>query len=217
VLDTSAPLFPGDPVFSWAAFNTIAKDGYRLELISMGTHTGTHMSAPAHFLPGGKSVDQLPASAFVMTGYVLDVRARVAAAGAQADFKLTVEDLERLETDIGNKIPERALVILYTGFQERWGSQSYFDPAPGFSAAGVEWMVSQRGIAGLGSDTFGPDASSDKGYEASHAISQAGGTTLENLTGLDQLHACGDTIVAAPTRLKHGSGFPTNPIALLRA
>ncbi len=66
------------------------------------------------------------------------------------------------------------------------------------------------------SDTFGPDASTDSMYEGSTAIFTAGGTTFENLAGLDQLHIYGDTVIATPDRLKKGSGFPTSPIAILR-
>jgi kynurenine formamidase len=216
VLDTNAPLFPGDPPFSSTIFNTIENDGYKLELISMGTHTGTHVSAPCHFITGAKCIDDLPASAFVLPAYVLDVRARIKKDPAHADFKLTVQDVKDFEAKIGRPIPAHGIVILYTGFQENWGKPSYFDPAPGFSVAAVNWMVKNRGIASLGSDTFGPDASTDPAFEGSSTIFAAGGTTFENLAGLDQLHACGDTVIATPDRLKNGSGFPTSPIAILR-
>lgn len=216
VLDQNAPLFPGDPPFSSTIVNTIPKDGYKVELISMGTHTGTHVSAPCHFITGATCIDQLPASAFVLPAYVLDVRGRVAAAPNHADFKLTVKDIKDFEATIGQQIPNHAIVILFTGFQHKWGTPAYFDKAPGFSTAAVEWMVANRGIASLGADTFGPDASTDPNFEGSTAIFTAGGTTFENLAGLEQLHTTGDTVIATPDRLKDGSGFPTSPIALLR-
>ena len=216
VLGLNAPLFPGDPPFSSTIVNTIPADGYKLELISMGTHTGTHVSAPCHFITGAKCVDDLPASAFVLTSFVIDVRERVKSDPAHADFKLTVADIKAAEVRNGHKIPAHALVIIRTDFSKKWGKPSYFDNAPGFSTAAVEWMVANRGIASLGSDTFGPDASTDGNYEGSSAIYAAGGTTFENMTGLEQLNAWGDTIIATPARLKNGSGFPTSPIAILR-
>ena len=216
VLSANAPLFPGDPQFSSTLYNTIPADGYKLELISMGTHTGTHVSAPCHFITGAPCIDDLPASAFVYPSFVIDVRDRIKSDPAHADFKLTVADVRAAETKNGHAIPHRALVIIQTGFSARWGKPGYFDNAPGFSTAAVEWMVANRGIASLGSDTFGPDASTDANYEGSSAIYAAGGTTFENMAGLDQLHAWGDTVIATPARLKNGSGFPTSPIALLR-
>jgi kynurenine formamidase len=216
VLGTNAPLFPGDPAFSSTLFNTIPADGYKLELISMGTHTGTHVSAPCHFITGAKCIDELPASAFVLTSFVIDVRERIKCDPAHADFKLTVADIKAAEIANGHKIPDHALVIIHTGFSKKWGKPGYFDNAPGFSTAAVEWMVANRGIASLGSDTFGPDASTDGNYEGSSAIYAAGGTTFENMAGVEQLHAWGDTVIATPARLKNGSGFPTSPVAILR-
>lgn len=216
ILDSTAPLFPGDPPFSSTIWNTIAKDGYKLELISMGTHTGTHVSAPCHFITGATCIDQLPASAFVLPAYVLDVRCRVASDPDHADFKLSIQDVKDFEASIGKKIPNHAIVILFTGFQDKWGTPAYYDKAPGFSTDAVNWMVAKRGIASLGADTFGPDASTDPNFEGSTAIFTAGGTTFENLAGLEQLHTYGDTVIATPDRLKDGSGFPTSPIAILR-
>src|SRR5690349_20937395 len=52
-LTTDAPLFPGDPPFRWRVWTTVPKSGYLLEQItSLGTHTGTHISAPCPFHVG---------------------------------------------------------------------------------------------------------------------------------------------------------------------
>src|SRR4051812_38322675 len=50
-LGPSNPIFEGDPEFTAEVFTTIPESGYLLERItSLGTHTGTHISAPAHFV-----------------------------------------------------------------------------------------------------------------------------------------------------------------------
>ena len=41
----------------------------------IGSHTGTHIDAPAHFSPGGKTIDQLPVDVFVGPARVLDLTA----------------------------------------------------------------------------------------------------------------------------------------------
>ena len=57
-LAPSNSTFPGDPEFTFDIFTTIPESGYLLERItSLGTHTGTHISAPAHFVEGGKFLD----------------------------------------------------------------------------------------------------------------------------------------------------------------
>src|SRR5437870_5072461 len=40
------PLFPGDPKFWIHTAFTIPQDGFFLEVVHEGTHTGTHYSAP---------------------------------------------------------------------------------------------------------------------------------------------------------------------------
>ena len=43
------PGFPGDPRFFTTTAFTVAKDGYYLQYVREGEHTGTHWGAPCHF------------------------------------------------------------------------------------------------------------------------------------------------------------------------
>lgn len=49
-------VYPGDPEFQRALMK--AGDAY-ISSLSLGTHTGTHIDAPAHFFPNGTTIDQL--------------------------------------------------------------------------------------------------------------------------------------------------------------
>ena len=216
--------FPGDPNVNITIFNTIADDGYKLERInSLGTHTGTHMSAPCHFFPQSKKykcIDELPASAFVFTAALIDV-SRIAAVRADPTHKITWNEIKQYERTVmgGQIIPEDAIVMLFTGLSSSFGDDEYANtPVPGFSTECVYEMVKQRGIKGLGSDTFGPDASDDENFEGSTAIYEKGGITIENMANLKALKGrrFGDIIVATPARLKNGSGYQTNVIAFLK-
>ncbi|MFI2637102.1 cyclase family protein, partial [Streptomyces collinus] len=55
----TTPVFPGDPEFTLDTAATIADDGYYLQYVKEGEHTGTHWGAPAHFQEGGLTADQL--------------------------------------------------------------------------------------------------------------------------------------------------------------
>jgi len=223
-LRTDAPLFPGDPIFTIDIFNTIAVDGYLLENIELGTHTGTHVSAPGHFLEGAMTLDQLPAEMFVHPAVVLDVRDRVAVDG---DFQITWADLLAFERQHGREIPVGACVILFTGFGDLFFNppgpgvrDDYFDLAPGFAPQAARKLAMPRaqggrGVSCLGSDTFGPDATTDETFGASTAIYAAGGVTIENMTHLEELHAFGDTVVFTPARLIDGSGFQTDVLGFI--
>ena len=213
ILDQNAPIFPGDPVPEITQWSSIPVEGFLLERMSIGTHTGTHLSAPGHFIEGATTVDQLPASNFAWPAYVIDVRARVA---QDPDFQLSTTEIRAYERAVG-RIPNGALVILFTGFEDRWPTPAYSETAPGISAAAIEWLFSARRIKGVGSDTFGPDATSDTGFAASTAVFSHGGVTIENMNGIDQLHRRGDIVIAPTVRLVNGSGYQNDPLGCLRS
>jgi kynurenine formamidase len=211
-LAADTPIFPGDPAFEWSVFTTVPEDGYLLEHItSLGTHTGTHVSAPVHFVEGAKYLDQIGEGWTLMPLVVLDVKRRVDTRGG--DFTVGRDDLLALERRTG-RIPAGGCVLLYTGFSSRFSSPApgegpYFDPAPGFTAAAAGWLFEQRGIRALGSDTFGPDATSDEDFGATLTALQHGGITVENVgPGLGRMRAYGDWISINGGR-PHFSGFQT--------
>ena len=62
----SCVVYPGDPVpEKQTLFATEKGDLYNLTAFSMCAHNGTHVDAPFHFLPDGKTVDQMALEAFV--------------------------------------------------------------------------------------------------------------------------------------------------------
>ena len=59
----SSPVYPGDPVPEKKPFKSIADgDSCNLTFLSMGSHCGTHLDAPRHFIPNGIDVSQIPLS-----------------------------------------------------------------------------------------------------------------------------------------------------------
>lgn len=62
----SCSVYPGDPKPEKQTLCSTA-DGelYNLTAFSMCAHNGTHIDAPFHFLPEGKTVEQLPLETFV--------------------------------------------------------------------------------------------------------------------------------------------------------
>jgi len=199
-LAPTVPIFPGDPPFTSTVFTTIPESGYLLEQItSLGTHTGTHISAPAHFVEGAPALSQLDESWTLMPLVVIDVRARVTASGG--DFQVDTAALKAFERAHGT-IPAGGCVLLLTGFARNYTSATrpgraddYFDPAPGFTGESVAWLFGTRGIKAVGSDTFGPDATSDEAFSATSTALHHGGITVENVgPGLARMRPYGDWV-----------------------
>lgn len=58
----SASVYPGDPVpshYTVMGFDKEVPDHCQVSVLSLGSHSGTHMDAPLHFVPGGRDMEQL--------------------------------------------------------------------------------------------------------------------------------------------------------------
>jgi kynurenine formamidase len=209
-LRDGVPLYPGDPAFTWKVATdtrTSGHDdgGYLLEHVtSLGTHTASHISAPVHFILGGKRLDQLDEDFTLMPLAVIDVRRRIASDGP--DFVVDREDLRVWERRHG-RVPRHGCVLLLTGYAPLYFKGSGPDspyvttPAPGFDGAAVDWLFTHRSILATGSDTLGPDATTDVALQATTRTLLHGGITLENVgPRLPRMRPHGDWIAVNGNR-----------------
>ena len=219
VLDDSTPVFPGDPPVEIRPAATIERDGYYLQHVSFGEQAGTHWAAAAHFSPGEPAADQLDAADFFFPAVVLDRRAEAA---ADPDFAVRLADVDRWEEDFG-VIPERAAVLLLSGYDSRWHDLAAYLGAdssgglhyPGFGADAVRWLIDQRGIGALGTDTMGVDPGADDTFSANRLLLHGRRMHLENLRGLAKLPPAGGWIIVAGIRTSGGSGSPASVFGLV--
>jgi kynurenine formamidase len=218
-LDENMPIWPGDPEFKLVSKASYGKDGYLTHRMAVGEHSGTHWGTPNTFIKGGRSADMFTPEELVVPAVVIDIRAIVC---HDRDYSLTVKAVTAWERKNG-RIPMDSVVILFTGWQEKWNDPRAFfgmddDHAmhwPGFGKDAVTHMIQDRGIAGLGTDTHGADPGNDGEFKASCAIYGADGMVLECLTGLDRLPASGATLVIGGLPVTNGTGSPARVLALL--
>ena len=59
------PVWPGDPDVRFTPALATAEGGANITSISMGTHSGTHIDAPSHYLAGAPTVDQVPMESLI--------------------------------------------------------------------------------------------------------------------------------------------------------
>ncbi len=218
-LTTNIPLWPGDPQFEVEAWASYAKDGYFINRFSIGEHSGTHWGTPNTFIEGGRSADQIKPEELVIPAVVIDIRDQSA---KDADYRLSLDDVKNWEKANG-EVPVGSLVILYTGWQDKWSDSKAFlnldkDGVlhfPGFGAEAAEYLVTERKAKALGTDTHGADPGNDTEYAASTAMYTADGLILECLGGLDQLPPVGATVVVGGLPIGGGSGSPARVLAFL--
>lgn len=192
--------------------------------ISMGEHTGTHFDAPNHWISGRDvphgAVDEIDPAMFVGPVVVIDCSE---GAAADDDYELTPEIIEAWETAHG-RIPAGAWVLLRTDWSKRSGAE-YLNlrddgpHSPGPTPGAIRLLVEGRDIRGFGTETIGTDAGQGghytPPYPAHFTLHGAGKYGLQCLRNLDQLPPTGAVLLAAPLKIKGGTGSPLRVMALI--
>jgi kynurenine formamidase len=207
-------VFPGDPAFAVETVATIERDGFYLQAVRQGEHTGTHWGAPGHFNAGEPLADELSVDDLHLPAVCVDIRASCAADPAHA---VTIGDLAAWEETHG-RIPAGAMVIIRTGWSARWGTPSFGTRHPGFAVSTVEWLIETGRLGrngGTGTECFSPDAGGDESYAVSKLVYREHRISLECLTNLGALPPTGFHILCGGTINRAGSGSPALIYALV--
>jgi len=213
------PAWPGDAhPFEAVPNATFEKDGYFTRKFTSLEHFGTHLDAPAHFVKGGWTVDQIPASRLYGPAVVLDARTESA---HDADYRLAPEKITEWESRNG-RIPGGSIVVMCTGWSARWrDAKSYrnMDSSgvmhfPGYSVEAVKLLI-ERGVVGLTIDTMSVDYGASKDFPVHHLSHGASLFHVENLADVSSLPEKSAYLVVAPIDLEGGSGGPARVFALL--
>ncbi len=192
--------------------------------ISMSEHTGTHFDAPSHWISGRDvprgAVDEIDVADFIGPACVIDCSD---GAAQNEDFELTVPVIEEWEKAHG-KIPAGSWVLMRTDWSKRTGAP-YLNMkddgphSPGPTPEAIRFLIDQRNIRGFGVETVGTDAGQGSHYTppypAHYYLHGAGKYGLQCLTGLDALPPTGAVLVAAPLKIKNGTGSPLRVLALV--
>lgn len=196
-------VYPGDPAVAIGPALTLAADGVAVGRIDMGSHTGTHVDAPAHTVAGGRTMADVTLDELV--GDALLVRV-----GGLDDGQQYGWDAVAAGDGIPDVVPP--IVIIDTGWAQWFGSDRalrhpFLDPA----AARELWA---RGMRVLAVDTLSPDATgSDDGFPVHDVVLGGDGLIVENVRGLEGLPSR-LRVGFFPLRLE-GDGAPVRGVAFL--
>ena len=205
-------VFPGDPAFTLETIATIPNDGYFLQFVREGEHTGTHWGAPGHFNTGEPLADQMDPADLFRPAVKIDIRARAA---RDADYAVTIGDLKEWERQHG-RIPTGSVVVLWTGWDALWGTPAYPNldadgviHQPGFSIPALRWLLDTGRLGrqgGTGTDTFSPDVGTEETFTVSKLVYQRHRISLEILANLAALPTTGAWVLAGGPINRHGAG-----------
>lgn len=203
---TGMQVFPGDPEVTITVAAEIAADGFQVAEVHAGTHTGTHLDAPLHTVPGGASVDQIDLSRLV--GVARVVRLPVVDAGhvfVWSDVEAQLADLDAV-----------AMVLFHTGWSQHFGTEQYLRH-PAFDADIARGLL-DRGVSVVGVDTLNPDPTDLSGAEVDlpfhRALLGADGVIVENLTNLGSVDFDDPWVSVLPLPFTGMDGSPVRAVAM---
>ena len=204
VISPSMPVYPGTEGPKLETANTYEKDGFKETLITMFSHTGTHMDAPAHLFPERTPLDRMDAAQFAGSACVIEC-SDVGEGG-----RITMEHVNR-QREAADKAE---FLIFHTGWDRYWGKAEYFGEYPYIDDEVAEYIV-QKNKKGVGLDTIGLDPIADA-HLTMHRKLLSGNeiVIIENLMNLDQLGEGLFTFCVLPLKYENADGAPIRAIAM---
>jgi len=199
------PVYPGDPSPSFESYSTLQKDGVNLTKITMGSHTGTHVDAPRHFIRDGIGIDRIPLNKLIGEAYVADLSKKPIGSG------ITSKDLRReLETEIASD----DIVAIYTGCSEHWGDKSINRDYTYLTEDAADYLVSKK-VRAVGIDFLSVEKFKATEHVVHKTLLGNGIFIVESLSNaLNQFVGQRILMICMPIKLRDGDGAPSRVVAV---
>ncbi|MBN1500365.1 MAG: cyclase family protein [Spirochaetes bacterium] len=194
IIHEEMPVFPGSdrPVITNRF--SIEKNGFSENSICLLSHTGTHIDAPAHLIPGGRTLDRYDISKFKGKAFLIDLN-------NQTGF-----------TENNSEISLSDFIIFRTGWHQYWGEERYFESFPVPSQEMIEFCCSLK-LKGVGIDTPSIDRIESVSFENHRQLFASDMIIIENLNNLSQLKQTVFELTALPLTVINSDGFSATVIA----
>jgi kynurenine formamidase len=177
-LNENTPAYPGDPKIGLRQSAAYTSEGYLGHSIELGTHTGTHIDAPAHMIEGGPTLGGLSLETFTGVGKLVK--------------GFSKEAIDAAGISAGDS------VLFDTGTSERYYDPSYFTDYPVMTEGIADYLV-EKGAKMVGVDTCSVDDA--EGFPVHKKLLAAGIPIIENLTNLAALQGKTFQLVAMPLKV----------------
>ena len=141
-------------------------DVCNVSAVSMGSHTGTHMDAPLHFIKNGKSLDRMPLEATIGPCRVIEIKDKES---------IKVEEIE------GERIKAGERILFKTPNSRRSWKKEGFDEDFVYISQEAAAYLAQAKVMTVGIDYLSVGGFHKDGVETHHALLGAGIWVIEGL------------------------------------
>lgn len=190
--------YEGDQGIKFEIVKNFPQSRVMLSKVDMGLHSGTHVDSPAHFLDGGKKLDEMPLESLIGKARVCDLTDATESVGA-SELK-------------GCKIEEGEIVLLKTKNSELLDDKKFHREFVHLTDDGADYLVDNK-IKAVGIDYLSIDKfKSETGYVHKSLLSK----DILIIEGLDlrSVQAGTYTLYCLPLRIKSREAAPARCILI---
>jgi len=207
IWDISLPIsptmltWPGDPPVEVDPAHRIARgDAANVSELRLGSHTGTHVDPPFHFIDGAPTVEQLPLDVLMGDAVVVEIPKSAGTIGP--------EELEPAGIDGSTR------VLFKTGNSALWGRPGlqFPDEYVSVSPEGAAWLV-EGGVRLVGVDFLSVERRGSPGHPTHVTLLGAGMVIIEGLD-LSEVAPGRYHLICLPLKIQGGDGAPARAVLL---
>ena len=203
-IKSDMPVFPGTGQPKLDPASSFEEDEFRETLLTMYSHTGTHMDAPAHVRKDGITLDKLPADKFVGKALVIDC------SDLSEGDKIDISYINKYK-DIIN---EAEFVLFKTNWDKYWDTDKYFGKFPVINDEVVDYLINSN-KKGIGLDVISIEDIDSHDLPVHHKVLKNNLVIIENLCNLDQIGNDLFTLCALPLKFIDSDGASIRAVAIL--
>ncbi|WP_318503105.1 cyclase family protein [Bacillus sp. T3] len=199
------PVYPGDDNPKLETTCSYDEHGFKGTLLTLFSHSGTHMDAPSHVFANRTTLDEFPVDQFIGKGIVIDC------SDLGEGQKITMKYIEGVK----GRVEQAEFILFYTGWDQYWGTDTYFGEYPTITEEVADYLIRSK-KKGVGLDVMGIDAISDENLTIHRRIFvETDIVVIENLKGLGEVGTELFTFCAFPIKYENSDGAPVRAVALL--
>jgi arylformamidase len=202
IIDISVPLtagvarYPDDPAFELSVTSRMSEGAaYNGTRLSMGTHYGTHVDAPRHFIADGGAVEAIPLEILIGKARVVDLH--------------VVERIDRADLEALD-LRDDIRVLIRTRMSGQMRRQVLHEDSVYLSADAARYVV-HAGIKLVGFDYLSVDRIGHESYPAHWELLGAGVVILEGLD-LSEILPGEYELICMPLPLVGADGAPARAV-----
>jgi arylformamidase len=164
--------------------------------IAIGSHTGTHMDPPFHYVKGGASLDSMPFDATIGPARVIEIR--------------DPESIKPAELE-PHRLARAERILFKTRNSARcWETDAFLEDFVHISLEGARYLV-ERGVGTVGVDYLSVGGYRADGDAVHHVLLEAGIWLIEGLN-LSAVQPGAYELVCLPIRIQQADGAPARAV-----